>query len=671
MTTSGEVKKSTAGFRTLWSPPALYHDWDDEYEEMSSGWWELFTDLLLVVASSNIADLFKEDPDWRGLGRFVLQNLIFQGAWMHYTHHSSRFRDHSLFQSGLLFVYLTGMAAMVVHSSGFSSGEMAGFTAGDIIQKTALVFMFVNVAAHIPRARVHATVSFFFMVVMIGNLAFALRAAVTMAWGGSLTLWLWGGTLFVDRVVVPILGSPLLAGRRLVPINIDHIQDREGCYMMVVLGESVVSAALRYRSLPENSVTGRYYAASLLSFLGTYGLALIYFHIKPSRELHAYRRSRWASFFYLQISQILLMGILGVGVGVKLAMAVVTGQEGEHTTQMAPSHVWIYYGMLSLIFLALLCIRLLHFGGREPKPSDPPPVHRLKLIWWALIASWWLPPLVAAGVLTGKGEGRPLVVLGFGTTYVLVVVTFETIITHFISKMLGLWEGGGPHPASEGEEDDLEAPIEGDRGDGVSQRHLVGEIGYEDNEGFRSAESDFGEAVGDSGTLDGTWTLSLPSPQSSGGSGDEEESEAGREKGKSGAAAEMIEIESDDEQEAEVGGGNGERLQRETCQQSVDPPSDKIRMGPNSETAHASAEAQERAGKEGGLRSRSRSRSRERNSDRGRGGANDGAAEASRALSHTSSREETPSERGQKNAHDGGRRRGIVTNRNAPDQRRA
>lgn len=63
--------------RYLWTPPTLFQDWDEEYEERAAAWWELFVDLVLVAACSNIADGFKEDPTSAGFGLFALQLLVY------------------------------------------------------------------------------------------------------------------------------------------------------------------------------------------------------------------------------------------------------------------------------------------------------------------------------------------------------------------------------------------------------------------------------------------------------------------------------------------------------------------------------------------------------------------------------------------------------------------
>ncbi|CAK9077191.1 Hypothetical protein (Fragment), partial [Durusdinium trenchii] len=107
-----------SGLRRLWARPGLAAEWDQEYEDRSAAWWELFLDLLFVAAASNVADTFKEDMTLHGAFGFVVTFSLFFAGWTWYTVFSSRYVDASLSHSVLLFVYLLGVAGMVVNASG-------------------------------------------------------------------------------------------------------------------------------------------------------------------------------------------------------------------------------------------------------------------------------------------------------------------------------------------------------------------------------------------------------------------------------------------------------------------------------------------------------------------------------------------------------------------------
>jgi len=310
---------------------------------------------------------------------------------------------------------------------------------------------------------------------------------------------MWGVTLIVE-FILRIAGGFLLPHHSLLPINIDHMTDRMGCFIMVVLGESVVSEAISYQTLPREARTaGRYYGGALLGFLLTFSLALVYFHLQPPREQHAFRISRVRGLLLSRGQQGLSLSLLGVGVGIKFAMAAVVGEsidgsshrtrggegegeaggegwgegevEGEASGRtngngmdtgvgfralnaaeygsssdflMPPLRVWVLMISLSCTLACLFVMRMAHFGFIEPRANDMPAVYRLKMVWWCLVATTWIPPLVAAALLTrgrltdgnGEGEGEgdtsPIVALGVAAGCAAVTVALESALTHIL-----------------------------------------------------------------------------------------------------------------------------------------------------------------------------------------------------------------------------------------------
>ena len=203
---------------------------------------------------------------------------------------------------------------MVIHSSGFGRVELQGYTIGMLLQRIALLLMYSNVAFHIPRAWSFSMTVIADMVMQLVALSAALYLSFGLRQRGegaggkelalngteegtvstgkrSLVLWLWASTVLIERVGKNL--SSCLLARGLVPINIDHYIDREGAFVMVVLGESVLSEAINYRSLPPEARGDHgYIIGSLLGFLTTFSLALLYFHVQPERHESGYRTSR-------------------------------------------------------------------------------------------------------------------------------------------------------------------------------------------------------------------------------------------------------------------------------------------------------------------------------------------------------------------------------------------
>jgi len=81
------------------------------------GYWELFSDLLLVAAASSIAENLEEEPNFKGWIKFAILYFIFINGWLLYVHHyNTRFVDSSLAHCLTLFFYYLGMAGSIVNA---------------------------------------------------------------------------------------------------------------------------------------------------------------------------------------------------------------------------------------------------------------------------------------------------------------------------------------------------------------------------------------------------------------------------------------------------------------------------------------------------------------------------------------------------------------------------
>jgi low temperature requirement protein LtrA len=426
--------------RSIVSQAGVWHEWDEEYEERGSGWWELFVDLLLVAACANVADQFKDDSTWTGLAVFVLQLTQFDSGWLHYTLFSSRYHDDSLFHSFLLFVYLLGTAVAVVHAKGLEPDDVVGFNVGQAVLRLALAVMHLSVAFASDRARGIALVDALFTLLHAG--IFCIAAAV--ASDGNAVLACWVACIFLEVVVWA--QTTRLLGVKGVPLNIDHMADRSGCFTMVVLGESVVSTAINYSSLASPERTVGYYAAMVLGFLLTFTLALSAFHMQPPREIHAYRRSRCHGIALGSTNRIMWIALLAMGVGIKQVMRAVTGSDDESmqadqepsTDLLQARFAWLLMISLSLAFFCLAVIRSLHFWGRQPAPTDKPWVYGVKMVWWVMAFAWGVLPLAAALALTSVTSGpgcdtgmcnpHPVAALGAASACTTLMVIVETLL---------------------------------------------------------------------------------------------------------------------------------------------------------------------------------------------------------------------------------------------------
>mmetsp|Transcript_25606 Transcript_25606/g.59470 ORF Transcript_25606/g.59470 Transcript_25606/m.59470 type:complete len:466 (-) Transcript_25606:482-1879(-) len=364
--------------RKLISKPALLQDWDTEVEEQSSKYWELFADLILVGTSAAIADRLKDNQSPRGIEEFVvLYMLVVNGYFLYSPHYTTRFEEGgSLLHSLLLFPFLLGLAICTVNAS-FATATF--FALGAIMQRFIVIIMLAVVYVHIERARAFCSVLCGFAATGIVPLILCM---IFKGFQVKL-LWITMALETLQGFVLPII----LRKEALVPINIEHTQDRMNCLALVMLGETIVSATITYRRLAASETTvvdvSRYYWTLGLSFLLIFMFSLLYFHMQPAAHFSGYRISRIRGILLLFFQKLLGMALLAVGVGVRILVLAVV--EGSRLTFFGSALMAISVGSC-LSFL--LAIRLLHFGFVRDirKLNFPPRIYRIMDVWWITFA---------------------------------------------------------------------------------------------------------------------------------------------------------------------------------------------------------------------------------------------------------------------------------------------
>jgi hypothetical protein len=196
-----------------------------------------------------------------------------------------------------------------------------------------------------------------------------------------------------------------------------------------MLGETVISSTMTYRKYaaePETEEeTGDYYVGLALSFLLIFMFCLLFFNVQPEPEHHAFRRSRLAGVAVLTLNKWIGMAVLLVGVSIKLVIESVAKK--EELSEFSNSLLTRAVGCSMLL---LLLTRLCHYGGKIPRPTDPPQVQRLMWIWWALfcmasVAPFFLPNL-----------SHPITCLSSVSGLLFVTCCVETWFSHVLGDHL-------------------------------------------------------------------------------------------------------------------------------------------------------------------------------------------------------------------------------------------
>ncbi|KAH9087018.1 hypothetical protein Ae201684P_000432 [Aphanomyces euteiches] len=393
--------------RTLMSHPSLSADRSGEYEEKSAEWFELFLDLIMVAACSSISEKLRDDLSFHGFLYFSLLATLFTMTWMLYTSFHARFNEKSLLHYLFLYIWLVGLGGMVL-----AGKPGPTFTFGLLLVRIAQLCMRATMYIMLPRTRHKICVHILVGLVSVATLYLSLY--LPPRGSASDSPWVrWYRAIYFERI----------------PMNIDHYKERMGSLVMLTLGEAILSAIIGFKD--PSLLTVRYFIMMELALLVLFSMAMFYFAMQPSREFHALRRSLalGTAFTYLHI--VLFPALLAMGVSLKFITNSVLKNESLDSTHVA----WLF-GSISASMFIMLLIRLTHFGGRRPAPSDPEHMKRITNanVWWTLVGFAPLVPIVCAWLLHkySRDSINPITALVLAAGFNLVFTIIETLVMNVL-----------------------------------------------------------------------------------------------------------------------------------------------------------------------------------------------------------------------------------------------
>ena len=258
---------------------------DPREEHRASTPLELFFDLTFVVAVGRVADAYQHELAIGETARGVVYGgLMFFGiwwAWMNFTWFASAHDADDVPYRLLTFVQIAG--ALVFAAGVTRAVEDRWFVAcaaGYVIMRVGLILSWLRVARDEPTSRTRA-------------LRYAaLIAAVQVLWVGMLVLPI-DAQLWVFLLLgAAELGIPVVAERALdePPFHAEHIEERYGLFTIILLGESVLSAAAGFQdAVDDGGLTGGLLAVGLGSLLIAFAAWWLYFdnpgHLAPTPQV--------------------------------------------------------------------------------------------------------------------------------------------------------------------------------------------------------------------------------------------------------------------------------------------------------------------------------------------------------------------------------------------------
>jgi low temperature requirement protein LtrA len=233
-------------------------------EDRSASRLELFFDLAYVLVVMQLVEAFTEDLSWTGLLTLVGLYVALWLSWMGFTLYANRFdTDDVVFRLAKLAATLA-IAGCAASAIGATSAYAVPFAACFLLGRLILLGLYLRAWRHVDDAR--ATINVYLACIGVS----AALWAVSLAVPGPARFVLWAVALLVDA------GGPGLATlrRKTLPLHIEHLPERFGLFVILVLGEAVGGVV---RGVHDASWEREAVLLGVLGFVVTAGLWWVYF----------------------------------------------------------------------------------------------------------------------------------------------------------------------------------------------------------------------------------------------------------------------------------------------------------------------------------------------------------------------------------------------------------
>ncbi|NBZ89474.1 low temperature requirement protein A [Stagnihabitans tardus] len=200
-------------------------------EGRKASWFELFFDLVFVVAVAALGGALSHHYDWAGLAEFGFLFLVLWWLWLGHTFHASRFDEDRPDQWAIGFAQILAVV-FIAYGASDASGARAWAFAGGVAGFKALLML--GYLREIRRPGLSRLCTIY-------GAIYAVQAAL---WAGSIGVeptlrqTLWALALLLD------VATPFLVAREThhAPPHPEHLPERFGLFTIILLGETAAAA---------------------------------------------------------------------------------------------------------------------------------------------------------------------------------------------------------------------------------------------------------------------------------------------------------------------------------------------------------------------------------------------------------------------------------------------
>ncbi|MFM2277860.1 MAG: hypothetical protein RLZZ444_91 [Pseudomonadota bacterium] len=200
-------------------------------EPKKVSWFELFFDLIFVVAVAGLTSRLAEYYDFNGLLSFAFLFLILWWLWLGNSFNASRFYTDRPDQRLVGFVQIVAVV-FIAYGAGDAFGNRAWAFAGGV--GAFKILLMINYLREIGRPGLRRLVNLYAALYALQSALWLLSIVVDP----SVRVWMWALALGVDVVTPFIVASET----HRAPPHPEHLPERFGLFTLIMLGEMVAAS---------------------------------------------------------------------------------------------------------------------------------------------------------------------------------------------------------------------------------------------------------------------------------------------------------------------------------------------------------------------------------------------------------------------------------------------
>lgn len=316
---------------------------ESETSDRHATWLELFFDLVFVVAIAQLAHVLHEHIDWLGIASFAALFVPVWWLWIDFSYYADQFDVergfYRLIMLGVMFGIIV-LAQTIPEALQEGSAEFASVYAA---LRLVIVGLYFQAWRLVPESR-------------------ELTMRYTLSFSVALVVWilsifvpppmqfiLWGVALLIEISNGPITYATI----REVPVQVSHMDERFGLFVIIVLGEAIVAVAT---AVSEIQWQWQETLTAIAGFIAAVSLWWLYFECADNSVINQALRSNQKrvllrSYVYGYSHLLVFAGIVASGVGIQSAI------EGVEAGTLTVAARTILCGGISLYLLGLTAVQ--------------------------------------------------------------------------------------------------------------------------------------------------------------------------------------------------------------------------------------------------------------------------------------------------------------------------